>query len=418
MSLTKATYSMIVGAPANILDFGADPTGINDSTTAIQTALDSGAKMVVFPQGTYLTTGVEIKNTSAVEQLVGIGAPELKLDSGTNRTALTVSKNYVNVSDVVLISSGSKTDGNATVGIKQSTGVAYTSYTNIRMADFSSRAIQIRQCVYSQFNNLVIYNSNYGLSLEAVGGIPCTTVTINEAYFSGCTRGISGENVAACTINNPIFEYCGSATNVDGALHIEVGLYTLTFPYWEANERNVVSIDAKFQFVYQYVLAATAANVITYSGVPVGERGATVIQPYGINTPRLNADVITNRDLEIGENLIVPVAGGSVNFGGLTRETITGNITSGVWNTIKTLSGQSGGGETRLSYRYAVYMGRADLTTGYDTGVILNGTLYSDTGSNPAWLRVSGNDLQLNVTAASYGLTYGCALTITNPIAT
>jgi hypothetical protein len=52
MALTKVTYSMIEGAPVNVLDFGADPTGVADSTTAIQAAVSAGTH-VVFPFGTY-----------------------------------------------------------------------------------------------------------------------------------------------------------------------------------------------------------------------------------------------------------------------------------------------------------------------------------------------------------------------------
>ncbi len=40
MSLTKVSYSMIDGAATNVLDYGADPTGVADSTTAIQDALN------------------------------------------------------------------------------------------------------------------------------------------------------------------------------------------------------------------------------------------------------------------------------------------------------------------------------------------------------------------------------------------
>ena len=50
MSLTKATNRMISGAPANVLDFGADPTGATDSTAAFQAAIDSGASYIVIPQ--------------------------------------------------------------------------------------------------------------------------------------------------------------------------------------------------------------------------------------------------------------------------------------------------------------------------------------------------------------------------------
>lgn len=54
--LTKVSYSMIDGAPASVLDFGADSTGSADSTSAIQAALNSGAKTVVIPDGTYKIT--------------------------------------------------------------------------------------------------------------------------------------------------------------------------------------------------------------------------------------------------------------------------------------------------------------------------------------------------------------------------
>ena len=65
MSLTKASYSMISGAPLNVLDFGADPTGNTDSTNAIKAAIDqvySFANAIstgtppalYFPSGTYL----------------------------------------------------------------------------------------------------------------------------------------------------------------------------------------------------------------------------------------------------------------------------------------------------------------------------------------------------------------------------
>lgn len=57
MSLTKATYSMINGAPFNVLDYGADPTGTTDSTTALQAAMNAAAaasQPLEFQSGTYL----------------------------------------------------------------------------------------------------------------------------------------------------------------------------------------------------------------------------------------------------------------------------------------------------------------------------------------------------------------------------
>jgi hypothetical protein len=63
MALTKASYSMITGAVFNVLDYGADSTGVTDSWQAIQNAIDAAsptnlggvnAGTVYFPRGSYL----------------------------------------------------------------------------------------------------------------------------------------------------------------------------------------------------------------------------------------------------------------------------------------------------------------------------------------------------------------------------
>jgi hypothetical protein len=79
MSLTKATYSMIDGAPINVKDFGAKGDGVTDDTAAIQAAFDTiltqtsynynaaaiAAKKIVFPQGQYLVSGPLVIGESA-----------------------------------------------------------------------------------------------------------------------------------------------------------------------------------------------------------------------------------------------------------------------------------------------------------------------------------------------------------------
>ena len=47
MTLTKATYSMIDGAAYNVLDFGADPTGVASSVAAFNAALGNGGTVYV-----------------------------------------------------------------------------------------------------------------------------------------------------------------------------------------------------------------------------------------------------------------------------------------------------------------------------------------------------------------------------------
>lgn len=70
MSLTKASYSMINGAPANVLDYGADSTGVADSSAAF-TAAFAVSNAVYVPQGSYkLVTKITIPPYG---QIIGAG---------------------------------------------------------------------------------------------------------------------------------------------------------------------------------------------------------------------------------------------------------------------------------------------------------------------------------------------------------
>lgn len=74
MSLTKASFSMITGAPANVLDYGADPTGAVDSSQAIQDAINDH-NVVYVPEGTYRCDNpIIIQSTYANRKLVTMTA--------------------------------------------------------------------------------------------------------------------------------------------------------------------------------------------------------------------------------------------------------------------------------------------------------------------------------------------------------
>ena len=55
MSLTKVSYSMIRGAPVNVLDYGAVGNNVADDSDAIQDAINSGHEVFI-PNGTYKIT--------------------------------------------------------------------------------------------------------------------------------------------------------------------------------------------------------------------------------------------------------------------------------------------------------------------------------------------------------------------------
>lgn len=72
MALTRASYSMINGAPANVLDFGAVASLTVDNTAAFTAAL-AASDYVVVPPGNYgLNSMVEITTRKTVELMAGV----------------------------------------------------------------------------------------------------------------------------------------------------------------------------------------------------------------------------------------------------------------------------------------------------------------------------------------------------------
>lgn len=100
MSLTKVTYSMIEGAPALATDFGVDPTGATNSTTALKAFFDyciaSGSPGRI-PAGTYLVTaGVLAFDNGHVDKLWpeittdGYGAVTFNRADATNAPMISI----------------------------------------------------------------------------------------------------------------------------------------------------------------------------------------------------------------------------------------------------------------------------------------------------------------------------------------
>jgi len=433
MALTKVSYSMITGAPLNVLDYGADPTGVADSQPAIQAAINSGAVEIIIPSGTYrINSPLVINKNDAVKKISGFDmSTTLKLYTSTTASIFDIqyiapqpeTKQFFAIENLILTSNGTKADAFLTYGIL-STGTSYAYFNNIRSTNFSGSGCEIKGCVYIGLDNYTAGECNYGLSFELNLGTACTAVVVNRAYISGCLRGITQTNANNMTYINCVIEYSGSSTTVDGAFHLAGGMAEIITPYFEQNGRNFVTIEGTPVIRAPYGWeSGTAANVFTFNAVAFDERGVTLQYPYNLYLPRINADISSNRDLVIGENLTVPVAGGSVIFGNETMDSDNGFLTSGSFTTVYTIPASESTGSAANSkalYEYTCYAGAADLSTGFDAGTIMNGTLRSYSGSNPAWLRLVGGSLSTVVitgvagqfSCASSTLTVGMAVTI------
>ena len=99
MALTKASYSMITGASANVLDFGADATGATSSAAAVQAAIDSGAKTIYFPAGTYLlpSGGQTVSQYAVAQGDSAIDIPSTYAVVIGNKTGVTIDATQANI---------------------------------------------------------------------------------------------------------------------------------------------------------------------------------------------------------------------------------------------------------------------------------------------------------------------------------
>jgi hypothetical protein len=199
MSLTKVTYSMIDGPVANVVDFGADPTGVTDSYPAVLAAYNSNAPIIQFPAGTfkmsqtlYINRGILINGSGAEDgtgnngQSAGVASTVLSY-IGTGHCIDVVGSFTEGISNVHL--SNFMINGNVTAdgGIYLGSGVTTTkcTYKNLGIFSFTNPAankgygVGIGNCLESIFENVYVWGCHDGFN---IGFGACTTLEFRSCY--------------------------------------------------------------------------------------------------------------------------------------------------------------------------------------------------------------------------------------------
>ncbi len=213
MTLTKATYSMIDGASANVLDFGADPTGVADSRDAIVNAILTD-KAVYFPAGTYKiassidfgaianSTSIEIRNVvlygeGAYKSIITYTGTGTMLIGGTNGPASGGYIQSLNMQGLSVRGTGVQGSGTpATFGLF--TGVpsvfAGTNSTQ-KMAFWEFEAPStISECEFAFWGTVIEFKFGYN-------------ATLSNNYFSYNNLCLNiGNATTSITIDTNIFQ--------------------------------------------------------------------------------------------------------------------------------------------------------------------------------------------------------------------
>jgi len=327
MSLTKVSYSMITGAPVNVLDFGADPTGVANSTAAINAAIASVIAtgkpgVVTIPAGTYKCTSTITVDVSRV-QIIGQYAT---LNFSTASESIVAIEVTATTSDIIFNQSPSGMEKLIIIGPNSGTSsvamnfdatapynIAYSAFQNIAILDFWN-GLTFRDNVY-----LISF---IGMNIRVAGA--CLTDFIGstnagERYsfvsstFSGAQYALICENpnstwefancsfdctfveiyvVGAATISctNCHFEYNGNALQADigGAANPTVNFFGCRFiqrnlqtvvPNFDCKSGTRLTIIggsiATFPSSTTNILMASTAR-LTYMNVDWNVQGGTV----------------------------------------------------------------------------------------------------------------------------------------------
>jgi len=259
MALTKVSYSMIKGAPVNVLDFGAVGDGVTDDTAAIQAAVDAAGKgTVYFPQGSYLITTCINVTTGP-----GISRSGISFVGEGGRRAL-----------VTIIGSTSN-------WMFDVTGTAWTYWKGLYLVNGSTNhsfggillggTVTAEQCLYHSFDN--VYVELYSPSAPASYGTIGYGVIGSEENTWQATQTFANTPFIFSTAYSIISTDYPSPYQTPEASH-SVGVNTFS------GENLAVSIDKKKSCVYLF-----GANTTDFGNMYFGAITFT--------TPGTNEDCIT-----------------------------------------------------------------------------------------------------------------------------
>ena len=175
MSLTKVSYSMISGAPVNVLDYGATGNGSTDDTVAIQAAASAATNRVLYvPAGTYrLTSVITIPVTTSI-QGEGIGKTnfvQATANTGAFKTA-SASLAYLQWNGFTVTGAGYGTGTSIGVLMGETTyGTNYCQLHNIEVTNFGAANLRLVNGFRCSIEEVFVHGSDTGALTAATIGL-------------------------------------------------------------------------------------------------------------------------------------------------------------------------------------------------------------------------------------------------------
>lgn len=288
----------------NVKDFGADVTGLTDSSTAIQNAINAAqdGATIIFPFGTYLIgTTLNIPVNKSRITLKGLGGT-LKASSGEMAQFLRVIGNFCTITDIHF--DGSYVDGVTTDKTTYAAVVAggTNSALNIYAVEISGHNCTVQNCRFVNVMARAIWvtagtgtGGDYGIGpVKTVSG-----TRIHNNLFQNCYNGI--------LINSTIVS---SLSPIDGTG------FVITNNILENNQWEEKGSIARSIGIGQFANCPGLQNIIIANNI-LKNAGTTGIELFG-----------EHRFVSVNGN---SVEGGDIalSMGGADRVTVANNVLVG-----------------------------------------------------------------------------------------
>jgi hypothetical protein len=176
MSLTKATYSLIDGAPINVKDFGAKGNGDTDDIDALDAAIAAAAvslNEIVFPEGNYIISKT-LNFTHQKLRVRGIGVVNI-IHTGTDLSCVTIDNGSLLydawVENINIIGNANTQNGLSMLN------VVHATFKNIRVRNVSEIAFYVEGAVLNVYESIICSRNENALSPAPKYGLWLTNGT-------------------------------------------------------------------------------------------------------------------------------------------------------------------------------------------------------------------------------------------------
>lgn len=335
MSLTKATYSMINGAPANPLDFGAIGDGVADDTAALQLFINYCRDNNV--TGSFPQNGKTFRITSSLVTQHNGSFAGLLIDFNS---ALIIAD--FSGSAAIIVTGGSVEQNLLNVRISPSS--AYVMNNTYSNRDALSHGIQVTNTIVKITGIIIGFKGHGYLHFDTASNSNTSEWNLiigtcnYGAYFKG---DLSSNNLSVCQAKFKI-QNCA-----------EYGFFaetTCTIRAWDAwiyAENNCQATTAVAGVTVQrsvgnnwqiYSEQSNAANEIDFSATT---NSANLISSFRNNKDVINLDVAYGNQVMFGGLFVGPFkyTGNGTSWapslgGSTTNPTFTGLTSSGYWTRV------------------------------------------------------------------------------------